>query len=274
MIRMGLFSRLICTLLAGLFIMLLCMDSYAADSHHSEAWKKLKTVYFSDRDIQENADDILMLEVPERVEDAAVFPITIKSLSVPTKKHYIKTLHLIVDNNPQPYSAAFHLSPTLGPLVLSTRIRMDSFSNVRVIAEMNDDSLHMIEKFVIASGGCSAPSSKDSAALLANLGAIKIRMRKPTVGEVTTVQTIIIHPNANGMQMNPNTGEYIPMHYVTNFDISFNNDVLIRAETGFTLSETPSIRFNFTPKTKGVLQVRITDSNKAVYSAEKVIDGL
>jgi len=248
--------------------------AHAADSRHSEAWQQLKTVYFADRPIQENADDILMLEVPERVEDAAVLPITIKSLSAQTPHHYIKTVHLIVDNNPQPYSAAFHLSPSLGPLVLSTRIRMDSFSNVRVVAEMNDNSLHMIEKFVIASGGCSAPSSKDSAALMANLGAIKIRMRKPTIGEMTTVQTIISHPNANGMQMNPNTGEYIPMHYVTNIDIRFNDEMLIRAETGFTLSETPSIRFNFTPKRKGVLSVKATDSKQAVYTADKVIGDL
>lgn len=218
-------------------------------------------MYFADRHIEEDANDVLLLEVPERVEDTAVLPIRIKSLSAQTEQHYIKTVHLIVDNNRQPYSAAFHLSPSLEPLLLSTRIRMDSFSNVRVIAEMNDNSLNMVEKFVIASGGCSAPSSKDSAALLANLGTIKIRMRKPTIGELTTVQTIIIHPNANGMQMNPNTGEYIPQHYMTNIDISFNDQLVIRAETGFTLSETPSIRFNFTPKAKGKLAVKATDSN-------------
>lgn len=263
-------SKLIYILLVSIFI----TAQSKADSRHSEAWQQLKKEYFSDRYIRENANDVLMLQVSEKVEDAAVLPVTVKSLSEQTEQHYIKTLHLIVDNNPQPYSAAFHLSPTLGPLMLSTRIRMDSFSNVRVIAEMNDDSLHMMEKFVIASGGCSAPSSKDSARLLANLGAIQIRMRKPTIGEVTTVQAIVSHPNANGMQMNPDTGEYISQHYVTNFDISFNNETLIRAETGFTLSETPSIRFNFTPKEKGMLKVRVTDSKKAVYSAEKVIDGV
>ena len=149
---------------------------------------------------------------------------------------------------------------------------MDSFSSVRVIAEMNDNSLNMVEKFVIASGGCSAPSSKDAQALLASLGQVKIRMRKPVIGETTTAQVIISHPNANGLQMNPNTGEYIPAFYVTNFKVWFNDDLLIRAETGFTLSETPSIRFNFIPKTVGSLKVEIKDSKNNIYSSSRGVD--
>ncbi len=245
-------------------------NSYAAQDH-DEAWRSLRPIYFSDRPIFEDANNIVTIEVPQQVEDAAVVPITIKSLSAQTKDNHIKTIHLIVDNNPQPYSAAFHLSPDLGPLVLSTRIRMDSYSNVRVIAEMNDSSLHMVDKFVIASGGCSAPSSKDAEALLATLGQIKIRMRKPVLGKPSTVQTLISHPNANGMQMNPHEGSYIPAHYVTQFDISYNDEMLIKAETGFTLSETPSIRFNFIPEQAGKLQVTVKDSKENVYTAEKTI---
>lgn len=252
-------------------LLFLSLPSYAENRSHSEVWQQLKSDYFSDRHIEENADNVLSLEVPERIEDAAVMPITIKSVSAQTETRYIKTVHLIVDNNPQPYSAAFHLSSFLGPLFISTRIRMDSYSNVRVIAEMNDDSLYMVEKFVIASGGCSAPASKDSQAALDMLGKIKIRMRKPIVDQETSVQVIVNHPNANGMQMNPNTGDYIPAFYITDFMISYNNEVLLRAETGFTLSEMPSIRFNFIPKTKGSLKVKISDSDNNIYQAEKEV---
>ncbi len=255
-------------LLPTLLFSQLCL---ADESIDSSVWEQLKTVHFGQRFIRENANDLLFIEVPNKVEDAAVMPITIKSLGAQTPQYHIKTLYLIVDNNPQPYSAVFHLSPTLGAVVLSTRIRMDNFSDVRVIAEMNDDSLHMVKKFIVASGGCSAPASKDREASLARLGKIQIRMRKPTTGQATTAQVIISHPNNSGMQFNPVSRDYIPAHYVTNIAISYNNSPLIIAETGITLSENPSIRFNFTPSSPGILKVKISDSKHAIYYMEKTL---
>jgi sulfur-oxidizing protein SoxY len=253
------------------FLIFFSAISHAEELHHSEAWQQLKPLYFSDRNIEDKANKVIALELPERVEDAAVIPVRIKSLMEQTPNHYIKTLYLIIDNNPQPVAAVFHISPTLGDIDLSTRIRMDSFSNVRVIAEMNDDSLYMKERFIIASGGCSAPSTKDGQAVLNSLGKIQIRMRSPIIGDETMTQVLISHPNANGLQMNGNTGSYIPAFYVTEFDIRYNGELLIHAETGFSLSETPSIRFNFIPQVADSLKVKITDSKSNVYLSEKVI---
>lgn len=244
----------------------------ANDIDPDSVWQQLKIEHFGQRIINENASNILFIEVPNKVEDAAMMPITIKSLSAQTPQHHIKTLHLIVDNNPQPYSAAFHLSPTLGAITLSTRIRMDSFSNVRVIAEMNDDSLYMVNHFVIASGGCSSPASKDSAASKTRLGKIQIRMRKPTVGHVTTTHVIVSHPNASGMQFDQKSRHFIPAHYVTNMAINFNNNPLITAEMGITISENPSIRFNFTPEESGILKAEIIDSQQSTFVTEKQIN--
>lgn len=264
------FSRSLFAVFA-IFSLTFSMTLHAEQRHYSEAWQQLRLQHFTDRHIEENAHQVLKLELPERIEDAAVMPVRIKSVAEQTQQHHIKKLYLIVDNNPQAIAAVFHISPALGDIDLSTRIRMDSFSNVRVIAEMNDNRLYMVEQFVIASGGCSAPSSKDGQALLNSLGRIQIRMRKATIGQETTAQVIISHPNANGLQMNGTTGHYIPAFYVTQFDIRFNDQPLIVAETGFSLSEMPSIRFNFTPKTAGNLKVKITDLKNTVYLAKKKI---
>ena len=258
-------------LLFSLLILSLNQESIAKESstHVKGVWTQLREAHFGQHTIRNNAHDLLFIEVPSKVEDAAIMPITIKSLAAQTPKNHIKTLHLIVDNNPQAYSAVFHLSPNLGAINLSTRIRMDNFSNVRVIAEMNDDSLHMVSKFVVAAGGCSAPASKDAAASLARLGKIQLRMRQPVIGELTTAQVIINHPNASGMQFVAKSRLFIPAHYVTNINILFNNEPLIIAETGITLSENPSIRFNFTPESQGTLTVEITDSKQQVFTAKR-----
>lgn len=232
-------------------------------------WQQLKQEYFGQRSIHQNTTDLLFIEVPDKVEDAATMPITIKSLSAQTAQHHIKSLHLIVDNNPQPYSAVFRLSPKLGPIDISTRIRMDSFSNVRVIAEMNDGSLQMVKRFIIASGGCSSPASKDITHSMARLGKVNIRMRNATVGQTTTAQVIVSHPNSSGMQFDKASRHFIPAHYVTDINISFNNEALITAQTGITMSENPSIRFTFTPQTSGLLSAQVIDSEQKHFWAKK-----
>ena len=239
---------------------------------NSSLWEQLKLAHFGQTPIRSNAVDLLFIEVPKQVEDAALMPITIKSLAAQTEQYHIKTLYLIVDNNPQPYSAVFHLSPKLGAINIATRIRMDNFSNVRVIAKMNDNSLHMVNTFVVASGGCSAPASKDAAAASARLGKIQIRLRKPQINQVTPTQVLINHPNASGMQFDAQSRHFIPAHYVTHFDITYNDAPLLSVETGITISENPSIRFNFTPETAGILKATIKDSNGQVFNQEKQVN--
>ena len=59
--------------------------------------------------------------------------------------------------------------------MLSTRVRVDMYSNIRAIVETADGKLHMASNFVKASGGCSAAASKDADEALANLGKMQVR---------------------------------------------------------------------------------------------------
>jgi sulfur-oxidizing protein SoxY len=234
-------------------------------------WPSLKTAYFGDRVINEEATDLLEIEAPKRAEDAAIVPISVKSLVPQSEEKYIKNIHIVIDNNPDPYSANFHLSPKLGLIDISTRMRVDQYTFVRAIAEMNDGTLHMVSKFVKASGGCSAPAGKDAAAALARLGKMQIRMRTPTIGEPVQAQVIVSHPNYNGLQFDQAARRYIPPHFVKNIRISYNNDELINVETGISVSEDPSVRFTFTPDVAGTLKADVLDSKEQHYSLEKNI---
>ncbi len=164
-------------LMSLLTLMLFSAATVQAAADKEPIWPSLKTAHFGDKEIRENADDLLALEAPKRAEDAAIVPITIKSLVPQSADKFIKNIHVVIDNNPMPYSANFQLSPELGTVDISTRMRIDEYTYVRAIAEMNDGSLHMVSRFVKASGGCSAPAGKDAAAALARLGKMQIRMR-------------------------------------------------------------------------------------------------
>lgn len=266
------FNRIINILLTGLTLTLLSisLSTYAA-TPSEPLWPSLKTAYFGDKAIREEANDLLVIEAPKRAEDAAIVPVTVKSLMPQSSDKYIKNIHIVVDNNPEPYSANFHLSPTLGLVDISTRMRVDQYTFVRAIAEMNDGSLHMVSRFVKASGGCSAPAGKDAAAALARLGKMQIRMRKPTIGEPTQAQVIVSHPNYNGLQFDQKSRLYIDAHYVKNINITYNGDSLINVDTGISISEDPSIRFTFTPTEAGTLKADITDSEGQLFSSEKQI---
>lgn len=236
-------------------------------------WPTLKVQYFGDRaeSIREEANDLLTIEAPKRAEDAAIVPITIKSLAPQTADKYIKNIYFIIDNNPEPMSANFHLSPDLGYVNISTRMRVDQYTFVRAIAEMNDGSLHMVSRFVKASGGCSAPAGKDAAAALARLGKMQIRMRKPVIGEPVTAQVIVSHPNYNGLQFDQASRQYIREHRVTRMDISYNGKPLISVDTGISVSEDPSVRFTFTPTEEGVLKADVKDSKDQEFTLQKEI---
>jgi sulfur-oxidizing protein SoxY len=251
-------------------IMLFALPAQAA-TPKEPLWPTLKVAYFGDKPIRENANDLLVIEAPKRAEDAAIVPITVKSLIASTPDKYIKNIHIVIDNNPEPYSANFHLSPELGLIDISTRMRVDQYTDVRAIAEMNDGSLHMVSRFVKASGGCSAPAGKDAAAALARLGKMQIRMRTPTVGEPVQAQVIVSHPNYNGLQFDQASRRYIPPHYVKNIAISYNNQQLINVDTGISVSEDPSIRFTFMPKANGVLKADVLDSSGATFTMQKEI---
>jgi len=242
-----------------------------AETPAEPLWPTLKVAYFGDKVIREDANDLLVIEAPKRAEDAAIVPISVKSLIAQTPDKYIKNIHIIIDNNPEPYSANFELSPDLGLVDISTRMRVDQYTFVRAIAEMNDGSLHMVSRFVKASGGCSAPAGKDAAAALARLGKMQIRMRKPTVGEPVQAQVIVSHPNYNGLQFDQKSRLYIEAHYVKNITISYNDEQLITVDTGISVSEDPSIRFTFTPVESGVLKAEVTDSKGQNFTHQKEV---
>lgn len=265
------FSRILQSLMLGLSLMVMAVPVTQAAADKEPIWPSLKTSYFGDKEIRDNADDLLVLEAPKRAEDAAIVPISIKSLVPQTANKYIKNIHVIIDNNPMPYSANFQLSPDLGTVDISTRMRIDEYTYVRVIAEMNDGSLHMVSRFVKASGGCSAPAGKDAAAALARLGQMQIRMRQPAVGEPVQAQVIVSHPNYSGLQYDQKDRKYIPAHYVDDIDISYNNKTLLKVEAGISLSEDPSIRFTFTPTEPGKLKAVVHDSKEQQFSMEKDI---
>ena len=89
---------------------------------------------FGDRPIRRGH---VSLDMPAVAEDGRVVPVIIESDLPMSKERYVKGVHLIVDHNPDAHLAAFHLTPALGQVSISTRIKMKRTTWVRAILETN-----------------------------------------------------------------------------------------------------------------------------------------
>jgi sulfur-oxidizing protein SoxY len=78
------------------------------------------------------------LDMPVLAEDGRVVPVIIESDLPMTGERFVKAVHLVVDHNPDAHLAAFHLTPALGSVSISTRIKMKRTTWVRAIAETSD----------------------------------------------------------------------------------------------------------------------------------------
>jgi sulfur-oxidizing protein SoxY len=79
----------------------------------------------------------LSLDMPLVAEDGRIVPVIIESDLPMTPQRYVKAVHLIVDHNPDAHLAAFQLSPAIGSVSISTRIKMKRTTWVRAIAATN-----------------------------------------------------------------------------------------------------------------------------------------
>lgn len=241
-----------------------------APAEDAEIWESIRGDVFGDnRPIAEGSGK-LVLEAPYRAEDAAIVPISITIPAVVAPN--VRKLTLIVEKNPAPVVAAFTFGKAagLGERKISTRIRVDMYSNVRAIVELVDGSLHMQTKYVKAAGGCSAPALKDMDAALANLGKMKLRpfADSPQASKLNAeAQVMVRHPNYSGMQMNQVTGLYIPAKYVERIEVRKGDNVVFDMEGGISLSENPNIRFTYAADIEGPLSVTAQDTDGRTFTA-------
>lgn len=242
------------------------MPAFADD----DPWQDIHRDVFDNREIIEN-DGVVELEAPYRAEDAAVVPLTMR---LPASAGEVKRLTLVIDKNPAPVAASFAFGEAAGKgdRMLSTRVRVDTYSNIRAIAETADGKLHMAMKYVKASGGCSAAASKDADEALANLGKMQIRTfpqaqakdRSPAQREA---QVMIRHPNFTGMQMDQITRQYTPMKIVQEMDVTRDGELIFKMEGGISISENPNFRFTFAPGSEDAIEVTAKDSDGKVFTA-------
>lgn len=257
-------QRYIAIGLLGLIVVFISAGVRAVEQSDTR-WLQIKQQLFGDRDVQDGAD-VIGLDAPTRALDAAVVPIDIEARFDQTPVRYISKLYLVIDNNPSPVAAVFEFPGDRPWGKISTRIRVNAYTDVRTLAELNDGQIYMTARFVKASGGCSAPALKDPAAAASQLGRMKLLVPKTAGGNPLLAKLLIKHPNSSGLQFDQITRNYIPAHYVRQIEVSYKDAPLFKVATDISISEDPAIAFSFTPEGDGAIDVLVTDSDGKDFS--------
>jgi len=235
----------------------------AAHGDSSPEWDRLRAQLFPGRSLAADGS-VVQVIAPLRAAYGASVPVKIVSRLAQTPQRWVRRLTVVVDKNPSPVAAVLSLTPEIGQADFETRLRVDEYSHVRVVSELSDGSLHTDSRYVKTSGGCSAPPNREALHLI---GRTVFKLQgPPRYGETNTAEVTILHPNDTGFELNQQTVMYIPPHFVRSLRVSYAGRTLFESEMDFSVSENPTLRFNFVPPGPGELRADVVDSKDAQFS--------
>ena len=240
-----------------------------------DPWPGLVQDVFNSRAMNDGSD-VLSIEMPYRAEDAAIVPVTLKTKLAPTDERRVLSITLVIDQNPAPMAAKFALGPDAQVSEISTRVRVNNYTDVHAVAELSDGKLYMVKTFVKASGGCSAPAAKNVDEAKARLGQMKFRQFAASEQKASSgpreAQIMIGHPNNSGLQMDQLTHLYIPPFFVNELKLWQDDSLVLSMEGGISISEDPNIRFTYVPNGASHFRAEVRDTDGHVFQKEWKID--
>ena len=232
------------------------------DPEQSSVWKVVSQSLFGDRVVTSETGDgeFVSLRAPARAQDSSTVPIAISTRVDQTPERYVRKVYLLIDKNPSPIAAIFTFTPESGRADIQTRVRIEDYTWLRAVAELNDGRLYMVARYVKAAGGCSAPfgTAPDFEAFQPQL---RLRLGASVVpGQPTLANLMIQHPNSSGLAKDQVTQLYIPAYFVRTITVTYGGQPVMTAEVDFSISENPNFRFYFVAHEPGELKVVAVDT--------------
>ncbi|OAM53277.1 quinoprotein dehydrogenase-associated SoxYZ-like carrier [Methylovorus sp. MM2] len=248
-------------------VLLACFSNRAAAEASDKLWPVVKEAFFAKRTIADA--DFMKITGPRRAESGAQVPVTLTIDKSQTDADAIKNVYVIVDANPIPLAATYHLHEALGKLQLSTRIRLETDSFIHVVGETADGKLYVASTTIRASGGCGGAVDGDDTAIRAAAGKIKLQVESPVkFGDITPATFIIKHPMFTGLQRDLVSQGFKPAFYINKVNFTYNQQPLMDVDFGVGTSEDPYLRFDFIPAKPGLLEAKAEDNEGGKFSHE------
>jgi sulfur-oxidizing protein SoxY len=242
----------------------------------NDAWPGLVQDIFDNRPMSDGSE-VIGIEMPARAEDAAIVPVTLRTKLSPGDIRQVRSITLVIDQNPAPMAAKFQLGPDARVSEISTRVRVNNYTDVHAVAELSDGKLYMVKTYVKASGGCSAPAAKTADDSKRRIGQMRYR-QFATAGEgpasgTREAQVMVGHPNNSGLQMDQLTQLYVPAYFINELRLWQDDSLILSMEGGISISEDPNIRFTYVSNGAKQLRAEAKDTEGRVFQREWKVEG-
>jgi sulfur-oxidizing protein SoxY len=240
-----------------------------AAAQNDDSWPDLARDVFKGRPLFDGSG-LIAIEMPARAEDAGIVPVTVRTTLPPDDRRVPTAFTLVIDENPAPVAAEFKVG--VGVTMISTRVRVNSYTNVHVVAELSDGQLYVVSTYVKASGGCSAPMAKNPDEAKAVLGQMRFRQfpaaHAGAANGRAEAQIMIRHPNNSGLQRDQVSLLYIPLFIVRRLRVWQGDQLLLEMDGGISISEDPNFRFSYSPNGASSFRAEAVDTDGNVFKGE------
>lgn len=239
--------------------MIISLSSPSLAGVDAPAWDKVNSSFFSGKKLEDGP--FIHIAAPKRAASGAQVPFAFSIDYPATKDDYIKSVTLVVPENPVQLTAVFHFTPESGKVDIATRIRLEVDDYVHVVAETSDGRYFRNAVPVKASGGCGGTVGGDADAARKTAGQMKlaavdtVHAGKPAQGRL-----MIRHPMNTGLQRDLMSQGFRPAYFIKKIDIRYNDKPVMQADTYIGISEDPNFRFFFVPDKSGKLTVSAEDN--------------
>src|SRR5437870_3745370 len=249
------------------------LHALAADPNNP--WPGLVQDIFNNRPMNDGAE-VIAIEMPYRAEDAAIVPVTLRTKLSPGDSRRVLTITLVIDQNPAPMAAKFELGPDANVTEISTRVRVNNYTDVHAVAELSDGKLYVTKTYVKASGGCSAPAAKNADEAKSRLGQMRYRQfvrsgQGPASG-ARDAQIMIGHPSNSGLQRDQVTLLYIPAFFINELRLWQDESLVLAMEGGISISEDPNIRFTYVSNGAKRFRAEARDTKGHIFERDWKVD--
>lgn len=240
------------------------------DAIAGSTWQGLRAEIYGVRPI-EDGSGVVTIKAPYRPDDVRAVPIAVEA-RLPDGRS-IRSVTLVVDENPSPVAASFKIGGERSKLSLATKVRLNQESFVRAIIEDDQGRLSMVSTLVKFAGGqaaCSAPPTGDPLEIAASMGKMKLAAAPPPAAARSSsidqrLRLDIRHPNHTGMALDQMTLLYIPLRMVSTLEVRQGGEKVFELQGSITLSENPTVEFDVPAGGAEKLDVTLRDSNGAEW---------
>ncbi|HOY71308.1 MAG TPA: quinoprotein dehydrogenase-associated SoxYZ-like carrier [Methylotenera sp.] len=241
---------------------LFLQSSFAHAAPIVENWKVIHEAFFNGREVRE-AKEQISIQAPEQAEDASLVPFAFKA---DFASHIIQKIYLFTDANPILHTATFFPASNTQQFSVSTRIRLEKNSVVRVIAETQEGTLWMAQANIrTPGGGCGGGGYSDEAQLRESAGKMKLRHQ-----ENTQFAFNIKHPMRTGFERTAQ-GYFAKAWYINHLSFKNGDLELLKIEVGPGISADPYFLFS-TQQVVQTIWVEAKDNEDKVFQQNFIFD--